>query len=174
MSNISDKLDTVIEKLDGMISETVEKDLDMTIASKIDHISKQLDHVSGGGSGGSGDGETVIPTYIATPTESDPPEYTAVCDMSYEEVLIAAKTNKCTYCRLLVSNGPTDGSSLIPLYSWLDEDGNPSNSVVFMATQLFGERGANTTIIRAIQLIHSESGIICSSVNKSVDASDVQ
>ena len=171
MSNISDKLDNVIEKLDGMTSETVEKDFDMTIASKIDHISKQLDYISGGGSGGSGDGETVIPTYIITPTESDSHQFTAVCDMSYEEVLIAVKTNKCTCCHTLVSP-PTSIVGLLPLYAWLDEDENPHNNVTFKNTILFEESGAQTTI-SAITLMHTESGINVSIVEKNVNASDV-
>lgn len=171
MSNISDKLDNVIEKLDGMTSQTVEKDLDMTIASKIDHISKQLDYVSGGGSGGSSDGETVIPTYVFTPTESDPYEYTAVCDMSYEEVLIAVKNNKCTYCRTLASTHTS--VRLLPLYSWQDEDEDLNNNVTFMNTQLFGVRGVQETIISATTLTHTESGINVSVVNKNVNASDV-
>lgn len=60
MSNISDELDNVIEKLDGMTSETVEKDFDMTIASKIDHISKQLEFVNSSESNLNSTGTLVI------------------------------------------------------------------------------------------------------------------
>ena len=49
MSSISSSLDNVISKLDSMTSEIVPKDYGEDIASKIDHVSKQLDYVTSGG-----------------------------------------------------------------------------------------------------------------------------
>lgn len=56
MTDISSNLDRVIEKLDGMTSEVVAKNYGMDIASKIEHISKQLDYVQSGDSGGGSSG----------------------------------------------------------------------------------------------------------------------
>lgn len=60
MPSISNSLGNVISKLDNMTSEIVHKDCGEDISSKIDHISKQLDYVSGGGGG------TSIPVFKVT------------------------------------------------------------------------------------------------------------
>lgn len=52
MTDISSNLEKVIAKLDGMTSEVVEKQYGTDIASRVEHISKQLDFVEGGGSTG--------------------------------------------------------------------------------------------------------------------------
>lgn len=83
MPNISDRLDAVIEKLDGMTSETVEKNLDTTIASKVDHISKQLDYISSGGSGEASNGVMTIMTELDH-TESATDYYEM--DKTFEEI----------------------------------------------------------------------------------------
>lgn len=58
MTDIASNLDKVIEKLDGMTSEVLAKNYGMDIASKVDHIAKQLDYVQAGG--GSGGGVTIF------------------------------------------------------------------------------------------------------------------
>lgn len=52
MTDISSNLEKIITKLDGMTSEVVEKQYGTDIASRVEHISKQLDFVEGGGSTG--------------------------------------------------------------------------------------------------------------------------
>lgn len=52
MTDISSNLEKIITKLDGMTSEVVEKQYGTDIASRVEHISKQLDFVEGSGSAG--------------------------------------------------------------------------------------------------------------------------
>lgn len=67
MTDIASNLDKVIEKLDGMTSEVVPKTYGTDIASKVDHIAKQLDYVQA-------DGESLADLTdvdVSNPTDGD-------------------------------------------------------------------------------------------------------
>lgn len=81
MTDIASNLDKVIEKLDGMTSEVVTKNYGMDIASKVDHIAKQLDYVQAGG--GSGGGSNIM---IIRPTSYNQYGIAEGFDKTYAEI----------------------------------------------------------------------------------------
>ena len=120
-----------------MTSETVEKNLDTTIASKVDHISKQLDYISGDGSGGSGDSGMVVPVYTVNPINVENGEYTVTCDMSYEEVIAAVREKKCSHCYVMNKSIPINAYTSLKLTYITDEEGYDSgNSIKFTNVDL--------------------------------------
>ena len=87
MTDIASNLDKVIEKLDGMTSEVVAKNYGMDIASKVDHIAKQLDYVQAGGGSG---GET--PVYVHLKQENNTWQLDGI---TFDELMALCKAEKC-------------------------------------------------------------------------------
>ena len=52
MADISTRLEQIIDKLDAWITTPIAHDYGLTIEERVDHISKQLDMIESGGSGG--------------------------------------------------------------------------------------------------------------------------
>lgn len=82
MANIAEKLEGVIDKLDTMSSSPIPRTYGLDIASRVEHIAKQLDYVQAGGGSG---GEKVI-VNAAFGWDQNEQKYQNI-DATYEEIL---------------------------------------------------------------------------------------
>ena len=127
MTDIASNLDKVIEKLDGMTSEVVVKNYGMDIASKVDHIAKQLDYVQAGGGSG---GERIIVNAEYGWDESEQ-RYQNI-DATYEEILDMINSEKEVVVRLRM---PRSGSGVVDI-SYLRLEYIKDNQIKFNAIYL--------------------------------------
>lgn len=90
MTDISSNVERIIEKLDGMTTEVVPKSYGTDIASKVDHIAKQLDYVQAG----SGSGLSKFPI-IDCYTEGT--LISGVCDTDYADIVNEIENGRAVY-----------------------------------------------------------------------------
>lgn len=108
MTDIASNVERIIDKLDGMTTEVVPKTYGTDIASKVEHIAKQLDYVqSGGGSGGesggeSGDGGDIFKiTFRLSNNDS-----AITADKTFEEIMQSTNENTKFEAVLIPSSYP--------------------------------------------------------------------
>lgn len=107
MTDIASNVERIIDKLDGMTTEIVPKTYGTDIASKVDHIAKQLDYVQAGGGSG---GEKIIVNAEYGWDENEQ-RYQNI-DATYEEILDMINSEKEVIIRLRM---PHFGSDIVDI-----------------------------------------------------------
>lgn len=91
MANISENLESIINELDKRVSSPVDHDYGLDIASRIEHIQKQMGLIENNGSGSSGGGCVVLPVKLVQDYNEPPNNYLLPWNVTESRVMLKSE-----------------------------------------------------------------------------------
>lgn len=133
-TSISDMLNGVIESLDKKTETKVRAEYGEDIASKVEHISKQIENLPEGGSGGSGSGDERLSILVTAKmfagemTYGIAPDYDTITD--YLNTHSNPYEGKFPAIDVFIDDGNLHQSSMAQVGNGYDEDSNKQMIVI--------------------------------------------